>query len=904
MRAIRLRTNYLNNPVGIDIRRPAFSWNCMEGVTQSAYRIICTDFDGKTVWDSGKVSSSSMTHILYAGEKLKSRDRISWKVILWDENGNEGAPSEQAFFEMGLLEKEDWKAKWISGDYKVHKRNRYPADCFLKAFEIKDVSTVRKARAYMTACGVYEGTLNGHRICDFFLAPGITDYRKRIQYQTADIKELLQNGTNQLSFLLADGWYRGSVGSWAIKNFYGSQTKLYVQIEIDYEDGHRETILSDDSFMWHNETPIRFADNKDGEIYDARFNDKNPRLSPAKITECAVIPSASNNVSLIEKQHIINPKLIITPSGKKVLDFGQNIAGIIEFHIKDAREGEKLILRFGEKLDSEGEFTQHNIQCVRKDLVTPLQKVEYTCKAGANDYKTRFAIFGYQLVEVTGDLADSLGEYEGEGEDRTEGKVRTEGKDRTKGDGFRLHPSDFEAVAVSSDLEETIRFDSSNLLLNRFVENTLWSLRNNHADLPTDCPTRERHGWTGDAQLFCKTATMLTNYAPIAMKFLNDLRDWQKPDGRLPQIAPEGGTDFYMRPMNGSTGWADAGVIIPYTLWKQYGDFGILEEYYDMMQKYAHYMIGRAGHWAPMISEKAEIDKSLKKYLYNVGQHYGEWAEPKDVHAMVWKDFMTSNVETSTAYLSYVMSLMAEVTEEMLERRENPLFKANLSLFQEYRDGAKNAYQALVKTKGHTLDTNRQAKLVRPLYFKLLDEEATAYAKERLLKALDDYHWRVGTGFLSTPFILYVLEEIDLELAYRLLENEEKPGWLFMVKAGATSIWEDWDGPTCDNGKGGGIASLNHYSKGAMCEWLFQEMCGIHIEGENQFRIEPKPGGNFTFASTEYDSVYGTVSCGFRKLSDGQYEIEVSLPANTTAKLCLKGKEAEIIGAGKTMRVL
>jgi len=876
MRAVNLRTNYLENPIGIDIVRPSFSWNCEGGISQSAYRIVCTDFSGRQVWDSGKIASPEMTHIPYGGEALKSRDVISWSVTLWDENGSEGDAGECASFEMGLLEKSDWKAAWISGNYPVNKKTRYPADCFTKDFEIEDAGKIVKARAYITACGVYEGSLNGRKIGDFFLAPGITDYRKRIQYQTADIGGMLRTGKNSLEFLLADGWYRGSVGAWAIKNYYGSRTKLLFQIEITYADGHTQYVLSDDSALWHNETPIRFADNKDGEIYDARYSEKTPARGKALAASCNVIPRASNNVKLVEKVHIKNPKLIITPKGKKVLDFGQNIAGIIEFHINDAAAGEKFLLRFGEKLDADGEFTQHNIQCVRGKLVTPLQQVDYTCKNGRNDYKTRFAIFGYQLLEVTGDLADALGE----------------------GDNYRIHPSDFEAVAVSSDLEETIDFDSSNELLNGFVKNTLWSLRNNHADLPTDCPTRERHGWTGDAQLFCKTASFMTSYAPMAMKFLNDLRDWQRPNGRLPQIAPEGGTDFYMRPMNGSTGWADAGVIIPYTLWKQYGDFGIIEEYYDMMQKYARYMIGRAGKWMPMISEKADIDKGLKKYLYNVGQHYGEWAEPIDVHTMGWKDFATSNVETSTAYLHYVMSLMIEVTEEMLGRGDSRALRDNLSLFTEYRDGAKKAYRALISTAEHSLDTDRQAKLVRPLYFRLTDEKQTEYAKERLVRALDNYNWRVGTGFLSTPFILYVLQEIDINLAYKLLENEEKPGWLFMVKAGATSIWEDWDGPTCDNGKGGGIASLNHYSKGAVCEWVFGEMCGIHVDGERHFRLEPHPGGHFEHAGAEYASVYGKVKCAWKALEGGHYEIEISVPANTKATLCFNGVELEELSAG------
>ena len=859
MKADRLRCEYLTNPLGIDIRKPRLSWNCEGGQMQSAYRIIARNSDD-VIWDSGKVESSRMHLISWEGKELSSRDRVTWSVRLWDENDIEGEESEEAYFELGLLKENDWKAKWITGNYNVDKKKRYPVDCFRKRFWTGEKKIV-KARAYMTACGIYEGSLNGEKIGDFCLAPGITDYRKRIQYQVVDITDKVINGKNELLFMLADGWYRGSVGAWAMKNYYGSETKLLAQIEITYADGEVQEVSSDASFEWTNEGPIRFADNKDGENYDARKEGfVGAKWWKAKETSHNVTPTASDNFDLTEHERIEAMQVIITPSGKTVFDFGQNIAGYVEFEVS-AHEGDRIFLRFGEKLDSEGEFTQANIQCTKKNLITPLQQIKYICKDGDNHYKTRFAIFGFQYVQVESDV--------------------------------HIDSGDMTAIAVYSDFETTFRFDSSNKLLNKFVESTLWSLKNNSADLPTDCPTRERHGWSGDAQIFVGTANYMVNYAPFAMKYVTDLCDWQTKDGCFPQIAPEGGTDSYMRVMNGSSGWADAGVIIPYKLWKQNGDIGILEKYYKPMKKYAGYMAKRAGKENIIQSEKHGIKGQDKKYLYNSGQHYGEWAEPAEVHSMNYKDFIKAQPEVSTAYMSYVFSLMVEIAQALGKDED-------LNFYREYERGTKRAYQKLVEDKKFSLDTDRQAKLVRPLYFDMLNERQKKYAKERLIKALDNFDWRVGTGFLSTPLILYVLEKIDIKYAYKLLENEEKPGWLFMPKSGATTIWEDWDGPTSDNGKGGGIASLNHYSKGAVCQWIFEDMCGIKIDGENSFVIAPKPGGHFTFAKFSYDSVYGTVSCRWDKQEDESYNYKIEVPANTKARILLPGREELMVGPGES----
>ena len=839
MKAIRIKTEFLADPIGVDFQQPLITWNCEGGVKQTAYRIVAS-----SGWDSGKIASNSM-RVIYPLE-LKSRERVDFSITLWDENDVEGEPS-TAYFEMGLLQKSDWKAKWISGNYTVNPVKRYPVDCFKKEFDTTDV---KNARIYVSACGLYELALNGKRVGDFVLAPGHTDYRKRVQYQTYDVTEQIKSGNNVITVSLADGWYRGSCGAWGLKNQYGVQTKLIVQLEIEKNDGTRQTVVTDGSWAWSNDGERVFADNQDGEKVDARlvptYSDK------AKVTRHSVAPTASNNVPIREKETFVNPKIITTPSGKKVLDFGQNIAGYIKFSF-NAKAGQTIKMRFGEMFDENGEFTQKNIQCATKKRQTPLQEVTYIAKDGLNEYKTKFAIFGFQYALVEGDV-----DWKSE---------------------------DFTAIAVYSDMEETLEFDCSHPLINKFVENTRWSAKNNHADIPTDCPTRERHGWTGDAQIFVDTASYFFDYASFARKYLGDMCDGQRANGVFRQITPVGGIDFYMNAMDGSAGWSDAGVLIPYRIYKKYGDVRILEDNYEAMRRYAKFKIKTIGkHYMTGLPTGLSFKDSKK--ISNYGQSYGEWAEPADVCAFAISDFINPHPEETTAYLVYMLRHMAEIAE-LLGR------EADKKLYEEKAELVKSGYQKLVETQKYSYDTDRQAKLVRPLYLELFDEKQTEFARKRLVKALDNYGWRLGTGFLSTPFILYVLADMDVEYAYRLLENEEMPGWLFMPKMGANTIWESWEGTAAQ----GGIASLNHYSKGAVCEWLFGEMCGIKVDENNTYIVSPKVGGTITHAACEYNGIYGKIKSEW-KHDGGKTTYTVTVPANATAKAILPNGE-HILSAGK-----
>ena len=843
MKAVRLRTEYLENPLGIDLPHPRLFWNCEGGVRQTARRILAREGD-TVLWDSGKVRSDSMRAEYPL--PLSSRQRVCWEVTLWDETDTPGEPA-GAVFETGLLSPADFHAAWITGNYRPNPKKRYPVDCFRKCFRLESVAS---ARLYITACGLYEARINGARVGNFVLAPGHTDYTRRIQLQTYDVTPLLRTDENQLTAELADGWYRGSCGAWGRRNQYGRETRLWAQLEVTDAAGETRIIGTDGSWEWSDDGPIRFADNKDGEVVDARMSPT--YAGRARVTSHPVRPTASDNVPVTEHE-TFRPVLLRTPQGQTVLDFGQNIAGYLSFGLT-AKAGQTLRLRFGELLDSAGEFTQQNIQLTMRGRTTPLQEVRYTCREGENVYKTKFAIFGFRYVLVE--------------------------------TGIPFSPDDFTAIAVSSDLEETARFSCSDDLINRLVACTRWSAKNNHADVPTDCPTRERHGWTGDAQIFCNTACYLFDYAPFARKYMADMADGQRRDGRFRQISPRGGIDFYMNCMDGSAGWSDAGIFIPYRIWKRYGDRRVLEENYDRMRRFAMFLCRRMGRWYPT-ARPTGVARRYRKHLLNAGQSYGEWAEPDDVHHMTWKDCAVPHPEVATAYASYAFSLMSEIADA-LEKPDDSAF------FAKKAAQTRAAYNALADSPRFPLDTDRQARLVRGLYFGLFDPAHSEYAARRLVEALDRYGWRVGTGFLSTPLILFVLEAINPEYAYRLLENKDMPGWLFMPKMGATTIWEAWEGTETKNG---GIASLDHYSKGAVCEWIFSRMCGIRVAGENRFDISPVPGGTLRSASLTYRSVYGSVGCRWERTDDGKTVYTLEIPANTQADFTAPGIQ-KVLTAG------
>ena len=847
MKVSNILCEYLDNPIGLGIKSPRITWNDFDVTTQKAYEVVYSINEEKE--KSDLVYSNKMNYTFK--EIFSSRDRVSYKIRVCDNANNWSDFSDEHFFEMGLLEESDWVAKWISGSYKVNKKKRYPVDCFKKEF---DLSSVKKARLFISACGVYEASINQKRVGNFILAPGSTDPRKRIQYQTYDVLDLLKEGHNTIEICLSDGWYRGSIGAKGFTYVFGKETAFIMQLEITSSDDSRTLIISDDSWLWSSDGPIRFADLKDGEIVDARMEPS--FCSQAKIVNYHYNLKESNN-SFIQEQEVSTPiNEYKKDEETTIFEFENNVSGIISFKCV-AKSGDTIDIVLGEMLDSDGNLTLKNVQCERKGKKTPLQEVHYICKDGENNYHGKFFISGFKYALV---------------------------KSKVK-----IKKDDIKQIALYTNLKDTSSFSCSNELINIFYDNTIRSLKSNSVDIPTDCPTRERMGWTGDSQVFFETASFLTNYAPFTRKHIADVYDRQFKDGRLPQIAPYSAEDWFMNVMNGSVGWADVGVLTPYRYYKKYGDKRLLVEYFDQMERYAKFMINRCGRAKGIYSIYARplhLSKANKKYQVNSGQSYGEWAEPNDVKAFVWTDFCMPHPEESMAYTVWIMRIMSEVCDIVGKTQ-------NKALYDEYAKGVAKAYQELVTKPKFSLDTNRQAKLVRPLYLKLLSSEQEDFAKARLIKALDNYNWRLGTGFLSTPLILPVLASIDKEYAYKLLENEEMPGWLYMAKNSTGTIWEGWEGPNSQQG----ISSLNHYSKGAMVEWLFNGMCGINVSKENEFLLKPVIGGKETFAKASYDSIYGRVSLCWKKEND-KVIIDITIPYNTSAHFVYKDF-SEVIECGQ-----
>ena len=859
MKAIRLRTDYLTEPLGLGNSSPRFYWNCEDIMKQTAYQIIAKRND-KIVWNSGKVDSPSMTHICYEGEPLRSRDRVNWSVKIWDENG-EGNDISTSWFEMGLLTESDWQAKWITGNYKPRKNERYPVDCFRKKFACNQ--EIRQARLYITACGLYEANLNGHRVGNFQLAPGSTDYRKRLQYQTYDVTALLQ-GENRLEIFLADGWYRGSIGCFGVTNVFGRQTKLLAQLEIVDKNGNRTTLITDENWDWSNDGPIRFADLKDGEIVQAGMQPS--YCGKAVVCKESKVLVAADNVQPTCHEEF-RAKLIITPTGKKVLDFGQNIAGFLKFKVQ-GDPGQRIRLLMGEILDENGEFTQKNMQGSKpvremsrmqqillitgngdkiagEKQPTPRQEILFYCSGAEDQYQTKFAVFGFRYALLETDID--------------------------------IDPADFCAVAVYSDMEQTGFFTCSHEKINQLYRNTVWSMKGNFLDVPTDCPTRERLAWTGDAQIFFDTGAYLMDTAAFFRKWMRDVQDNQFKNGKISAVIPYNGASMVYDNTSTSVGWNDCAVLLPYRYWKRFDDRVFLKENYPVMRKLAMFMIHNAGHK----NKKDANTNPYNKYVYEKGVQLGEWLEPEEFQDKIAAGATGTHTEEATAYMHYTMTHMVEVAAYLGKTEDE-------ALFREYAEGAKKAYQHLFLKE--IPDTDRQAKLIRPLYFGIVADDQKAALQERLVKAVENRNYRIGTGFLSTPFVLATLTQSGrTDMAYKMLENELAPGWLYEVDQGATTVWENWEGS----------ASYNHYSPGAVCQWLFDTACGIRISGENRFQISPQPGGTLTYAKAGYLSPYGLVESGWEIRESGT-EYTITVPANCTADVALPGGERKTLSAGTT----
>jgi alpha-L-rhamnosidase len=825
-----LRCEHKVDPLGIDVVRPRLSWQLRSdarGVVQSAYQLEVTR-DGRKVWDTGKVLSDRSVLVPYGGPALESSRRYTWRVRAWDGAGKASAWSAPGHWEMGLLSSGDWKARWIEAAQDEGARSSQPSPVLRGTFAVK--GKVRSARAYVTSLGLYELEINGKRVGDQLFTPGWTSYHHRLQYQTYDVTGHLRAGENAIGATLGDGWYRGFL-AWKDKRaVYGDRLALLCQLRIEYADGRTETVGTGEA--WKSTTgPIRSSDIYNGETYDARLERPGwsaPGHPDADWAGVVVVrPRARSLVAPagppVRRIEEIRPvKVLKTPAGETVVDMGQNMVGHVRLKVRGPA-GTTVTLRHAEVLDKDGNFYTANLRAAK-------QQVKYTLKGGGEEvYEPHFSFQGFRYVSIEG----------WPGEPTLDGLT---------------------GVVVHSDMPATGRFTTSNPLLDQLQHNIRWGQKGNFLDVPTDCPQRdERLGWTGDAQVFARTAAFNMDVAGFFTKWLGDVAADQQADGAVPHVVPNVLTTPEKRE-SASAAWADAVVIIPWTMYLSYGDTRILEAQYPSMKAWVEHMRARAG----------------ETHLWTTGFHFGDWLAFAST-ASDYPGATTGKDLIAAAFYAHSTDLLQRAATVLGKKEEAAEYAALLPKIKE-------AWVREFVTSTGRVGENTQTAYALALQFDLLPESLRAEAARRLAAEVKS-RGHLTTGFVGTPYLCHVLSRFGhADLAYRLLLREEYPSWLYPVKQGATTIWERWDGQKPDGSfQSVGMNSFNHYAYGAIGEWMYRVVAGLELDprepGYRHVLAQPQPGGRLASAEARLQTPYGEAASGWA-LADGKATVSVTVPPN------------------------
>lgn len=845
-----LLTENLKNPMGLGVPQPRFSWklqNKKRGIVQTAYEINVKQ-DDKTLWNSGKVTSDSSVMVTYKGPALKSNTHYKWQVKVWDNDTNTPAQSNVATFHTGFFKIADWKAKWITSGFAVDSIKKAdpflerPSPYFRKTFNT--VKTVKSATLFATSHGIYEAYLNGKRVGDLYFTPGWTSYHNRLQYQAYDVTKLLDknnalNAPNALGVVLANGWYRGNIGWGQTTNFYGSHVALLLQLEITYTDGTAQTITSDES--WKVSTgEITYSEMFHGEHID--FNKENtgwmmPDYNDAKWRKVNVGNFDKNNLVAMQSEgvrehEIFKPvKVFTTPKGEKVIDFGQNLTGWVRMKIK-GKAGHQVKLYHAEVLDKEGNFFTENLRTAKaEDIYTLKDDKEITVQP-------HFTFHGFRYVKVVN--------YPGQ-----------------------LKPENFEAVALYSDIDQTGSFSSSSKLINQLQSNIEWGQKGNFLDIPTDCNQRnERLGWTGDIQIFARTGLFNMRAHNFLVKWLDDVKVEQSPAGEIPNWVPTHGGRSNM------AAWADAITIVPWELYRAYGDKKVLTNYYNSMKAYLE-----------------SIQKVTNNDLWDKAATFGDWlaySPEKDEK----KSPAVSKPLIAQAYYANSVRIFTNSARILGKKEDAEKYDALLKRVKEaFR-------KAFIDANGN-LTSQTQAAYVIALDFGMIPPELEQKAADRLVELVNEYG-HFTTGFLASPPLCHVLAKYGhQDLAFKLLEREQYPSWLYPITMGATTFWERWNGIKPDGNfqtQKPQSNSFNHYAHAAIGDFLYRKIAGISTDesvyesvkgiGYKHININPMPGGSLTNAKATLQTYYGTISSGWA-IKNGKFILDVEVPVNTTATIYL-----------------
>jgi alpha-L-rhamnosidase len=841
-----LRFEHHREPFGIGESLPRLSWvvnSNQPSWHQSAYAVELYGPAGELLAATGRIESDQSVRVDWPFQPLESRQRAAVRVRAWNQGGESTAWSELSQVETGLLQPSDWQAAMIAPDWDEDLTHPQPAPMLRSEFHTR--AAVTHARLYITAHGVYEVHINGTVVGDHVMAPGWTSYPNRLRYQTFDVAELINAGPNAIGAILGDGWYRGRLSFGGGKrNNYGDRLGLLAQLEIRYEDGTREVVVTDE--RWRaSRGPIVASDIYDGETYDARLEQEKWSLPGFDNKVWTGVRTIERDLSTlfapvgppVRRIEEIEPLNISTsPSGKTIVDFGQNLVGRLRITVR-GEAGQTITLRHAEVLE-DGELS---IRPLRTAKATDV----YICKgAGMEIWEPRFTFHGFRYAEVSG--------WPGE-----------------------LKATSLRAVVCHSDMERTGWFECSDPLVNRLHENVVWGMRGNFFDVPTDCPQRdERLGWTGDIQVFSPTASFLFDSAGFLASWLHDLAAEQDARGVVPIIIP----NVLPEPVLAAAAWGDAAAVVPWVLYQRFGDVKILEDQFESMKR-----------WVDAIENIAGENR-----LWDTGFQFGDWldpnAPPDNPAAALTPGFMVA-----TAYFARSAELVAQAGRVIDRQKEAEHYT---QLAAEVRAAFSAEY---VTPNGRLLSDSTTAYAMALEFALFQDDTQRSRAAQRLVELVEQNGYHISTGFVGTPIICDALCSAGAyDAAFKLLMQQECPSWLYSVTMGATTIWERWDSLLPDGSVNPGeMTSFNHYALGSIADWLHRRVAGLApaAPGYRQLEIRPLIGGGLTSASARHKTPYGMAEAGWR-IEDDTTKVDVTVPPNATAIVYLPGEFSQPVEVG------
>jgi len=829
-----LRFEHHEEPFGIGEVRPRLSWQVSTETPdwmQAAYELELGP-DENSMASYGRTDSAEQLLQPWPAPPLQSRQRVAVRVRVW--GNDDGGPSEwgpATYVEAGLLNPTDWQAAMIRPAWDEASEDTEPASRLSRTFEV--TGPVASARLYASAHGVYVASINGRRVGRDRLAPGWTSYHHRLRFQTHDVTDYLRPGANVIGLELADGWWRGNLGFQDKRNTYGDRTAAIAQLEIT-DGGGRITVIGTDSSWLAGRSPVLGSDLYNGETYDARLEDggwagaEDAALDPVVVEDFdASVLVAPDGPPVRATEELPVSAVLGTPSGKTILDFGQNLVGHVRLRVS-GEAGTELVLRHAEVLEH-GELGTRPLRVAR-------QTDRYVLRGGREEiWEPEFTIHGFRYVEVSGWPGD-------------------------------LDPEAFTAVVIHSDLARTGTFECSDSMLNQLHSNVVWGMRGNFVDVPTDCPQRnERLGWTGDFQIFAATASFLYRIPGFTASWLKDLAAEQGTDGPPPLVVPEVTFDkppFPVRPVMAA--WGDAAVLVPWVLYQRTGDLEFLRRQLPGMTAWL----------------EAAADAAGPELRFEQGFQFGDWLDPA-APPNEPGEARTPWQLVAQAYLAYSAQVAGEAAELL---GEDATVLCELS-----RRAAAVFRERYIADGGELLPPTQTAYAVA-LSFGLLEGGEEAVAAAGLAAAVEADGYRIATGFVGTPLVCDALTDHGYTTAaYRLLLQTECPSWLYPVTMGATTIWERWDSMLPDGSiNEGEMTSFNHYALGAVADWMHRSLAGLAPAGPGyrKLLIRPMPGGGLDWAQARHETPYGVADVRW-DLAGADFTLQVTVPAGCTATVVL-----------------